>query len=320
MSDKGRWFRVYALQVRDHDKFRSLTGLEIGAWTVLRAEAELRTGAVFADRAEAVLVLKRRKIPRPAAMLDRLVALALFDVDDRGRVAVHDRADHDRPFYPSDTPEQVAERKRQSRNHEPVTNRDTNGVTSGEDSGHDTHAGVLSSKPPQPSETAYPPSQPDGALPAETDSATFACRKFINGGTWLGNPEYVEAWDDMDRRYGAERVQSEIDPAYARLHERNPRVKPWELKHAVELACAEWIRGQEIERDRALAAAQRAERARLKEKADSATDEEKRRASITRRAIGLWIKRRPHDPVPEDFDELEAWLSENETQPTAGAA
>ncbi len=60
MSDKGRWFRVYALQLRDHPKFRSLTAVEIGAWTALRSEAELRAGAVIADRAEAILILKRR--------------------------------------------------------------------------------------------------------------------------------------------------------------------------------------------------------------------------------------------------------------------
>ena len=314
MSDKGRWFRVYARQVDEHAKFADLTGLELGAWLALRSEAELRDRAMLRSRADAVLVLRRRRVPRPTAMFDRLVELRLFDVDDAGRVTVHDRADHDRPFYPSDTPEQVAERQRQSRagknGHEDVTNRDG--------PSHDTHAGDQASKPPQPTDTASLPSEPDGGLPAETDSATAACRKFLNGGTWLGNSEYVAAWDDMDRRYGAERVTAAIDPAYTRLAGLNLRVKPWELKHAVELACAEWVRGQEIERDRAQAAAQRADRERIKAKAESASDEEKRRATIARRAIGLWIKRRPNDPVPEDFDELAAWLEKNE--PKADAA
>lgn len=314
VTDKGRWFRVYARQVDEHAKFADLSALELGAWLALRSEAELRDRAMLRSREDAVLVLKRRKVPRPAVMVDRLVGLRLFDVDDVGRVTVHDRADHDRPYYPSDAPDQAAQRQRESRaaknGHEPVTSRDG--------PSHDTHARDQASKPPQPTDTASLPSMSGEGLPAETDSATAACRKFVNGGTWLGNDEYVAAWDDMDRRYGAERVRGEIDLAFARLHAENAKVKPWALKHAVEFACAEWVRGQEIERERAQSAAARAERERIKAKADAATDEEKRRAAIARRAIGLWIKARPNDPVPEDFDELEAWLTENE--PKTGAA
>jgi hypothetical protein len=313
VSDKGRWFRVYALQVRDHAKFADLTGLELGAWTALRSEAELRTGAVFADREEAVLVLKRRKIPRPAAMLDRLVGLTLFDVDDKGRVTVHDRSDHDRPLYPSDTPEQAAERQRRSRaRHERVTSRD---IAHGDD-GHDTHVGVQ----PQPSAPATdnsPSPQPPGAgLPDADDSATLACRFFLNGGSWLGNSEYVEQWEELDRRFG-DWVKPEIPLAYQRLSLDNPKVKPWALVKAVEMSLAERARAEELEKERAAAEAAKAERKRLEEKAAAATEEDKRRASITRRAIGLWIKRRPSDPVPTDFDELEAWLVENEPKDAA---
>lgn len=307
MSDKGRWFRVYALQVRDHAKFQDMTGIELGAWLALRSEAELRAGAVFADRDEAVLVLKRRRIPRPAAVLDRLVGLALFDLDEKGRISVHDRADHDRPQYPSDAPERVAERKRKSRaeqdGHEDVTTRDGDG--------HDTHARVQ----PQPSSPATANSlqpQPSGdGLPAADDSATLACRYFLNGGTWLGNSEYVAAWEELDRRFG-DWVKPEIPEAYRRLHAENPKVKPWSLVRAVEMALAERARFDELERERAEAEAAKAERKRLQEKAAAASEEEKRRASITRRAIGLWLKRRPADPVPSDFDELETWLADND--------
>ena len=53
MSDKGRWFRVYARQVREHEKFRPMSALELGAWMALRSEAELRDKAMFADIDEA---------------------------------------------------------------------------------------------------------------------------------------------------------------------------------------------------------------------------------------------------------------------------
>ena len=313
MSDKGRWFRVYARQVREHEKFRPLSALELGAWTALRAEAELRDKAMFPDLEEAALVLKRRRCPNPKAMVQRMVMLRLFDVQDDGTLIVHDRADHDRPLYPSDSPEAVAERKRRSREkdagHDPVTTRD--------DDGHDTHAGVQPQPTPTASANSLPP-QPTGAgLPAADDSATEACAMFLSGGRWLEDREYVEAWDDMDRRYGKEWVRAEIQPAYQRLHSENPKVKPWALKQAVEFALAARVRQSEIERERAQTEAAAAERKRQEERAAAATEEEKERASITRRAIGLWIKRRPDVAVPTDFEELKAWLAENEPKDAA---
>lgn len=306
MSDKGRWFRVYARQVREHEKFRPLSALELGAWTALRAEAELRDKAMFPDLEEAALVLKRRRCPNPKAMVQRMVMLRLFDVQDDGTLIVHDRADHDRPLYPSDSPEAVAERKRRSREkdagHDPVTTRD--------DDGHDTHAGVQ----PQPSSPApanSPPPQPGEGLPDAEDSATMACRFFLNGGRWLDDKEYVAAWEDLDRRFG-DWVKPEIQPAYRRLFQSSEKVKPWSLLRAVEMALAERSRRDELERERAEAEATAAERKRLEERAAAASEEEKRRASISRRAIGLWLKRHPADPVPTDFDELEQWLADND--------
>jgi hypothetical protein len=313
VSDKGRWYRIYARQVEEHDKFSDLTGVELGAWMALRSAAELRDKATIRDRAEAVLILKRRRIQKAGAVLDKLIGRGLFDVDDKGRITVHDRADHDRPQYPSDSPEAAAERKRRSRakddGHEDVPSRDGDG--------HDTHAGVQPQPPSPATANSLPPQLTGAGLPAADDSATEACSLFLNGGRWLEDREYVEAWDDMDRRYGKEWVRSEIQPAYQRLHSENPKVKPWALKQAVEFALAAKVRQSEIERDRAQSEAAQAERKRLEEKAAAATEEEKRRASITRRAIGLWIKRRPNDAVPTDFDELEAWLAENEPKDAA---
>jgi hypothetical protein len=76
-------------------------------------------------------------------------------------------------------------------------------------------------------------------------------------------------------------------------------------------------RTEEKVAEKVKAEADRKETERLRLKAENATDEEKRRASITRRAIGLWIKQRPADPVPTSFDELEAWLIANEGQAAA---
>lgn len=133
MSDnRGRWFRVYAMQVRDHDKFRALSVVELGAWSALRSEAELRVGHVIADRAEAVVILKRRRCPRAGAVLDELIARRLFDVDPSGRITVHDREDHDRPRFPSDDPDETRRRKQKSRQSRLVTQE-----------GHDTHARAL---------------------------------------------------------------------------------------------------------------------------------------------------------------------------------
>lgn len=334
MTDKGRWFRVYPRQVGEHDKFRDLTAVELGAWLALRCEAELRDRAIIRDRAEAVLILRRRKVARPSATLDRLLALRLFDVDEAGRIAVHDRSDHDHE-------DQTAEQRTHRRDHrrvepEPfctwclIEKWDRSVSPHGAWVARDVDVGgdVDSPQPwnvdspsrqTQPQRTApateaeSTPRGPDG-LPGEADSATAACRMFLNGGRWLGDAEYVAAWDELDRTYSAAWVQPNIQPAYADLHVRSPKVKPWDLLRAVEMRCAERARSEEREREHAAADAARAEAERLRKKAESATEEDKRRASITRRAIGLWIKQRPTEPVPTDFDELESWLTANESK------
>lgn len=148
------------------------------------------------------------------------------------------------------------------------------------------------------------------SLPNETDSATFACRSLADGGRWLGDREYVAAFDDMDRRYTPEWVQAAIPVVVADLTARG-KVRAWDLKRLVELKCAERSRQEDNERQRAVMEANAAEAERLRRKAEAATEEEKRRASIMRRAVGLWLKRRPDVAVPTDFEELKAWLKQN---------
>lgn len=343
-DDRGRWFRVYARSLRQHPKFRDLSVVELGSWLALRAEAELRDGAVFADRDEAVLVLRRRKVPRPAAVMASLIEHRLFDEADDGVVSVHDRADHDRSEL---SPEQQTHR-RNHRRSEPtdgcsfcLTERwDRNigdhgawtpvdGVWTPVDVGGsvDYSTFVDSGLPQQaesspshshreqqaaPAQATAPatadsrqPQQADG-LPGEADSATAACRLFANGGRWLGDREYVAAWDDLDRRFSAGWVQAEMGLAYASLHGKSPKVKPWDLVKAVELRCAERTRNEE--RERSTATARRIAQATPK----PVSDEERRRSEVVRRAISLWMKRRPTEPVPTEFSDLESWLEEAE--------
>lgn len=124
---RGRWFRVYARQVRQHPKFRDLNVMQLGAWLTLRSEAELRDGSVFSGRSEAILMLRRRGCSRAAAMVDGLVALALFDLQEDGTLTVHDRADHDRGTFPSDDPDKVRERVQKHRSKKERNESETSG-------------------------------------------------------------------------------------------------------------------------------------------------------------------------------------------------
>lgn len=123
-DERGRWFRVYARQIRKHPKFDVLSLPELGAWLVLRSEAELRDGHALIDRDDAILVLRRRKVSRPAPLLDALLTIHLLDVQADGTITVHDREDHDRPHYPSDDPDEV--KKRVAKHRESVRNESSN--------------------------------------------------------------------------------------------------------------------------------------------------------------------------------------------------
>jgi len=155
---------------------------------------------------------------------------------------------------------------------------------------------------------------PGETIPGESDTATIACRSLMDGGRWLGDREYVTAWEDLDRRYTAEWVRDAIQPAVAELTAKG-KVRAWDLKRLVDLRCAERSRTEENERQRRVADAARLESERLRAAAEAATEEERQRASIMRRAVGLWIKRKPTEPVPTDFDALASWLEQNGGQP-----
>lgn len=297
---RGRWFRVYPRMVRQHPKFHDLTGIELGAWTALRSECELRDGAVLADVAEARLILRRRQVPR--RVFDRLVELRLFDVLEDGTVAVHDRADHDRPRYPSDEAEAAAERKRRSRaGHEPVTTRDI--------SGHDTRARVQPAEP-APANSTQPAA--GAGLPAEDDSATFACRRLADGGKWLGDREYTATWDDMDRRYTAAWVQEEIPAACEAIIAKTGKVRAWDLKRMVEMRCAERARLEEKRRQEGIVAAQAAEAERLRREAQEATPEQRELRDLTKTALAIWRRQGASGKVPTDREGLRRYIAEQQ--------
>lgn len=303
MTDsRGRWFRVYARQVEHHPKFRCLTGVELGAWMALRSACELRDSFLLADRAEALLILRRRRIARPAHILDRLIEARLFDLDDDGSVLVHDRQDHDRPKYPSDEPEETAERKRRSR-----------AVTSRDNDSHDTHARdsqqqAASSKQPQPAEPA-----PREGLPAENDLATLACRLLANGGEWLGKPEYVAAWDDIEHRYG-DWAREELQPAYQTLLEKK-RWRPWDLKHEVERRCAERARREDLDRAERIRIKEIEETERIRAEQAEMSDEKREQQALFRKAMQLWRKHGAQGAVPTDPAKLPEFIARYERRP-----
>lgn len=174
----------------------------------------------------------------------------------------------------------------------------------------------MHSKPSQAAPIRTEPSQAEptllaGELPDENDSATLACRQLFDSGKWLGDREYVTAWEDMDRRYSPEWVKDEIPNAFAACLERRGKVLPWDLKRMTEQRLAERSRAEERHRE--------AEEARRLEEAQAArqaaavalSEEERERQSLIRRAVRVWTDRGMKGPkVPEQVDELREWLDQ----------
>jgi hypothetical protein len=134
-------------------------------------------------------------------------------------------------------------------------------------------------------------------LPGEDDSATAACRMFLNGGEWLGNREYVAAFDDMDRRYSAEWVKEEITPAYADVLEKRGKVMPWDLRRMVEWRLAQRTRADELAREKR---DREAIEAPHRQKEREAMPEEKEQAALQRQAIRIGFQtglKVPTDPA-----------------------
>lgn len=295
-DERGRWFRVYARQIEEHAKFRDLTGVEIGAWTSLRAAAELRDRAIIRDRAEAVVVLRRRKIPRPALVLDRLIELHLFDVDEAGRISVHDRKDHDRPEYPSDDPEKVRERV--------AKHRQKGGNDSGNDSlpnSNDTHAGALLGL----GADSVSLSDSEGGL-GETDEIPEG---------WDA-PDAIVAYNSVTGRWPSEKVidwlnrmsndhpDEAIAAMLAKCYAGDPNLGTLLSRTDAALKLDMHRRSKADERARAKAQEKIEEPFRKQER--EATPEERERAKLQQQAIRLGL--RLNLAVPTDPEEVRKFV------------
>ena len=248
-DDRGRWFRVYPRSIEDHPKFRPLNGVELGAWTALRSAAELRDRAMFVDRDEAVLILKRRRIARPATVLDSLIRRRLFDEDDQGRIHVHDRDDHDRSEL---SPEQQTHR-RNHRRSEPTEgcpfclierwDRSIGAyggwtpVDVGGDVDYSTSVdgGLPQHAEPAPANSQQPAAPATDSTPLtlidndEPDGYLEACRLLTY---FPKNDEFREEMTALDQEFGAEQVIDVLGQVYSQAVLGGKKLKPFELKNA----------------------------------------------------------------------------------------
>lgn len=298
---RGRWFRVYARQIRQHPKFRDLNGLELGAWTALRSEAELRDSATFVDRADALLVLRRRRVPRPAAMLDKMVALGLFDVRDDGSIGVHDREDHDRPRYPSDDPDKVRERvqkHRDSRSNEPGNDDETTRY----ENSNDTHVRA-------------PESGAGAASDSLSDEEPSRAREDELPEGWDA-PDAIVAYHQITGRYPSDKViewlnrlsndhpEEAIIRFLAEQYAENPNLGTLLSRTETALKLDLHRREKADQRARAQARAKAEEPYRQRER--EATPEERERAKLQQQAIRIGL--RLGIPVPTEADEVRKFV------------
>lgn len=299
LDERGRWFRVYARSVRQHPKFRNMNLVELGAWLALRAEAELRDSAKFIDREEAALVLRRRGGTKCLAVVDQMIAGGLFDRLDDGGVTVHDRADHDRPKYPSDDPEKVKGRVKKHREskgndegNEPVTTRNE-------------------------SETIAHARAPVSGAGADSDSlseaAVASARETPEG--WDA-PDAIVAYHDVTGRYPSEKVidwlnrMSDDHPEEAIAQvmaeeysaDNNLGTLLSRTDNALKLDAHRRAKADERARAKAQAMAEAPHRKKERE----ATPEEKEQASLQRQAIRIGFQM--GIPVPTDPAEVRKFV------------
>ncbi|MDP9143846.1 MAG: hypothetical protein M3N43_03975 [Actinomycetota bacterium] len=298
---RGRWFRVYARQVRQHPKFRDLNVTQLGAWLVLRSEAELRDGACFTDRAEAILTLRRRHTPRPATMLDGLVALALFDVATDGTVTVHDRQDHDRSTFPSDDPEKVKERVRRHRQKkaetDPVTtdgNDETNRYEESNDSPRArAHSGAGADSVSTSDSEGGAGGDDLDAIPDDWDAPDAVVAYNEVTGRYP-SPKVIDWLNRMSNDHPEEAIARVMAEQYA--DDDNLGTLLSRTDTALKLDQHRRNKADKKAREAAKAAAEAPHRQKERE----ATPEEREQAALQRQAIGIGLKmgvQVPTDPA-----------------------
>lgn len=307
-TDRGRWFRVYARSVEEHEKFRHLTAVELGAWTALRSAAELRDRAVIRDRAEAVLVLRRRRVPRPASVLDRLIELRLFEQDEGGRIIVHDRSDHDRPKAPSDDPDKVRERVR--RHRESKGNEDGNeAVTNGNENETIAHARAPNAGAGAASDSASDSEGGFGGDEADDESDEDTPEGW-------DAPDAIVAYNDVTQRWPSEKViewlnrlsndhpEEAIADELAKCYADDPNLGTLLSRTDAALKLDQHRRNKADERARSKAQAKAEAPHRQRER--EATPEEREQAAFQKQAIRLGLQRGL--PVPTDPDDVRKFV------------
>lgn len=290
-DQRGSWFRVYSRQVIVHPKFRALTHAELGAWLTLRAEADLLGGVPFPDRRSALQALGRRR-GGSGRILDRLIDLRLLDQDGDGSVEIHDLADHDRPAYPSDSKEARRERQRVSRQQSRTV---TNGVTT------PAHAREEKRREEERREETE---QTAPAIPDENDPLTVICQLLVSAAP-IEDKRYRAKVDDQTRRYGSAWVTASYRQAFRDFLDSGERPSRWDLLHHAEKHLAGWVRAEELRREAA-------DQARDSSPPRELTPEEIERQELMRKAIGIWIRGGRKGEVPSNFDDLRAWIENQE--------
>lgn len=292
---RGRWFRVYARQVRQHPKFRDLNAAQLGAWLILRSEAELRDGACFADRTDALATLRRRHTPKAAAMLDGLVSLVLFDVQPDGSIAVHDRADHDRQSFPSDDPDEVRKRVQKHRDR-----KSNDSETSGNEKETTpvrapSGAGAVSEVIPEEGSRA----REDDEVPEGWDAPDAIVAYHAVTGRYPSDP-VVEWLNRMSDDHPEEAIAEFLAKCYA--EDPNLGTLLSRTEAALKLDAHRRSKADKAAR---LAAQLNAEKPH-REKEREATPEEREQAALQRKAISIGLKMGV--PVPTDPSEVRKFV------------
>ena len=302
---RGGWFRVYSRQVLHHSKFKTLTHAELGAWLDLRAAVDMLGGEPLPDRTEALLRLRRRT-KQAGKILDRLIAVRLLDVLEDGAIQIHDIEEHDRR-YPSDAPERVKDRVTRHR-------AKRNGVTPpprNEDETKPTRARLEAE-----SDTEAEAEQETAArllgLDSADDPLTLVCQLVMSSSP-IEDKEFRAKVDGQVGRFGKEWTAAAYRQAHSDLLEDGKRPRQWDMSRVAEVHLAGWTRAEEL---RQVEAQHKAEQEEREAQQVVLTPEERERQELMRRAVGVWIRGGRKGEVPQQVDELKAWLDENEPRET----
>lgn len=298
---RGGWFRVYSRQVLHHDKFKSLSHAELGAWLDIRAAVDMLGGEPLPDRTEAILRLRRRT-KNPGRLLDRLIEVRLLDELAGGGIAIHDLDEHDRR-YPSDAPERVRARVQK---HREEKRNDVTPPRRNDDETKPTRA-RLEAEADTESEAEPDPLR---GLPSSDDPLTIICEIVMSSGP-IDDKEFKAKVDGQTRRFGKEWTTAAYRQAAKDMLANGKRPRQWDLSRLAEVHLAGWTRAEELRQIEAQHQREEEERTARLSTVEEMAPEERERQELMRRAVGVWIRGGRKGKVPEGIEELRAWLEQN---------